>query len=207
MSEKLCRSSWRPRRAFRRKKSPGANRAKANPGIECRGCSTLYVTQHALAESNTPWLNPETRFSRSSSRHDASRALPSTLGYRSRCTGTLTRSHPNRPEPGSIARRSASDAPAFNTSEKPSRGSLRGRSNALHCTNRGRGHALPSRRSDGKSRRSDRRSVPKCLNPVHDMIEAYDRFFGEGAGENFFTGPYLDILPNAMVTLITNRTD
>ena len=42
-------------------------------------------------------------------------------------------------------------------------------------------------------------AVPKCLKPVRAMIDAYDRYFGEGTGEDFFMGPYLDVLPNAIV--------
>ena len=42
-------------------------------------------------------------------------------------------------------------------------------------------------------------SVPKCLDPVRAMIAAYDRYFGDGAGEDFFGGPYLDVLPDAVV--------
>ena len=30
------------------------------------------------------------------------------------------------------------------------------------------------------------------------MIDGYDRYFGEGAGEAFFMGPYLDVLPSAV---------
>ena len=45
-------------------------------------------------------------------------------------------------------------------------------------------------------------SMPKCLAPVHAMIDAYDRNFGEGAGEEFFMGPYLDVLPDAVLTRI-----
>jgi hypothetical protein len=30
------------------------------------------------------------------------------------------------------------------------------------------------------------------------MIDAHDRFFGEGSGETFFMGPYLDALPAAV---------
>ena len=41
-------------------------------------------------------------------------------------------------------------------------------------------------------------SIPTCVRPVQAMIEGYDRYFGEGAGEAFFMGPYLDVLP-AMV--------
>jgi hypothetical protein len=42
-------------------------------------------------------------------------------------------------------------------------------------------------------------SVPSCLTPVHAMIDAYDRYYGEGSGEAFFMGPYLDVLPTAVV--------
>jgi hypothetical protein len=41
-------------------------------------------------------------------------------------------------------------------------------------------------------------SVPSCLVPLRAMIEAYDQLFGEGAGEQFFVGPYLDGLPAAV---------
>ena len=30
------------------------------------------------------------------------------------------------------------------------------------------------------------------------LIEAHDRLFGEGTGEAFFMGPYLEILPKAV---------
>jgi hypothetical protein len=33
---------------------------------------------------------------------------------------------------------------------------------------------------------------------VRMMIEAYDRYFGDGEGEIFFMGPYLDLLPGAV---------
>jgi hypothetical protein len=42
-------------------------------------------------------------------------------------------------------------------------------------------------------------SVPSCVEPLHAMIEAYDRYYGEGAGEAFFMGPYLDVLPKAVM--------
>jgi hypothetical protein len=42
-------------------------------------------------------------------------------------------------------------------------------------------------------------AVPKCLGPIRAMIAAYDHYFGEGAGEEFFMGPYLDVLPNVLV--------
>jgi len=42
-------------------------------------------------------------------------------------------------------------------------------------------------------------AVPKCLAPVHALISAYDHYFGEGSGEEFFMGPYLDALPNVLM--------
>ena len=41
-------------------------------------------------------------------------------------------------------------------------------------------------------------SIPSCLTTVRAMIEAYDRYYGEGKGEAFFMGPYLDALPEAV---------
>src|SRR6266436_5018764 len=38
-------------------------------------------------------------------------------------------------------------------------------------------------------------SMPICLRPVRAMIDGYDRYFGQGTGEAFFMGPYLDALP------------
>lgn len=45
-------------------------------------------------------------------------------------------------------------------------------------------------------------SMPRCLDPVRAMIAAYDRYFGEGAGEDFFVGAYLDVLPDAVVHMM-----
>ena len=41
-------------------------------------------------------------------------------------------------------------------------------------------------------------SMPSCVGPVRAMIDAYDRYFGDGTGEEFFMGPYLDVLPTAI---------
>jgi hypothetical protein len=38
-------------------------------------------------------------------------------------------------------------------------------------------------------------SMPSCLKPVRAMIDGYDQYYGEGSGESFFMGPYLDALP------------
>jgi len=45
-------------------------------------------------------------------------------------------------------------------------------------------------------------AVPKCLTAVRAMIDAHDRYFGEGSGEAFFMGAYLDALPNAVIKAI-----
>ena len=41
-------------------------------------------------------------------------------------------------------------------------------------------------------------SMSSCLAPVRAMIDAYDRYYGEGSGEAFFMGSYLDALPQAV---------
>lgn len=41
-------------------------------------------------------------------------------------------------------------------------------------------------------------SMSSCVGPVRAMIDAYDQLFGEGSGEAFFMGPYLDVLPTAV---------
>ncbi len=40
--------------------------------------------------------------------------------------------------------------------------------------------------------------MPTCVAPVRAMIDAYDAYYGEGSGEAFFMGPYLDVLPKAV---------
>ena len=45
-------------------------------------------------------------------------------------------------------------------------------------------------------------AVPTCLRPLRAMIDAHDRYFGEGSGEEFFMGVYLDALPNAVMKAI-----
>jgi len=45
-------------------------------------------------------------------------------------------------------------------------------------------------------------SVPSCVDAVRAMMDAYDRLFGEGAGETFFMGPYLDAFPDAIDKLV-----
>ena len=40
--------------------------------------------------------------------------------------------------------------------------------------------------------------MPTCGALVRAMIDAHDRYFGNGTGEAFFMGPYLDVLPTAV---------
>ncbi len=42
-------------------------------------------------------------------------------------------------------------------------------------------------------------SIRSCRTPVRAMIDGYDRYYGEGAGEAFFMGPYLDVLPTVVL--------
>jgi hypothetical protein len=41
-------------------------------------------------------------------------------------------------------------------------------------------------------------SVPSCVDAMRALIDAHDRLFGDGAGETYFMGPYLDALPSAV---------
>ena len=47
-------------------------------------------------------------------------------------------------------------------------------------------------------------SVPYCVDALRSMIDAYDRLYGEGTGETFFMGPYLEGLPEAVTTRVKN---
>jgi hypothetical protein len=42
-------------------------------------------------------------------------------------------------------------------------------------------------------------SMSSCVRPLRVMMEAHDRMYGQGSGEAFLLGPYLDILPTAVV--------
>jgi hypothetical protein len=42
-------------------------------------------------------------------------------------------------------------------------------------------------------------SMPSCVTSVRAMIDGYDQYYGEGSGEAFFMGPYLDALPKFVV--------
>ena len=38
-------------------------------------------------------------------------------------------------------------------------------------------------------------SMPSCVDAMRAMIDTHDRLYGEGSGETFFNGPFLDMLP------------
>ena len=42
-------------------------------------------------------------------------------------------------------------------------------------------------------------SISACQRPVRAMINGHDRMYGNGSGEAFLLGPYLDVLPAAVV--------
>lgn len=42
-------------------------------------------------------------------------------------------------------------------------------------------------------------SITACRAPVRAMIQLHDRLYGNGSGEAFLLGPYLDVLPAAVI--------
>ena len=50
-------------------------------------------------------------------------------------------------------------------------------------------------------------SIGQCADAVNAMIDGHDRLFGEGSGEEFFDGPYLEGLPLTVNRLIQNVGD
>ena len=50
-------------------------------------------------------------------------------------------------------------------------------------------------------------AMPSCLTSVRAMIDSHDRYFGEGSGEEFFMGVYLDSLPSAVIKAIQKDAD
>lgn len=49
-------------------------------------------------------------------------------------------------------------------------------------------------------------SIAACRRPVRAMINAHDRMYGYGSGEAFLLGPYLDVLPAAVVQHVRVKT-
>jgi hypothetical protein len=48
-------------------------------------------------------------------------------------------------------------------------------------------------------------SFTSCVAPVRALIDAHDRMFGQGTGEQFFMGPYLDELPSVVSLYVSRR--
>lgn len=48
-------------------------------------------------------------------------------------------------------------------------------------------------------------SIAACARPVRAMIDAHDRMYGDGSGEAFLLGPYLDVLPSTVVKQVKVR--
>ena len=42
-------------------------------------------------------------------------------------------------------------------------------------------------------------SMPSCVDVMRAMIDAHDQLYGEGSGETFFNGPFLDMLPATVI--------
>jgi hypothetical protein len=49
-------------------------------------------------------------------------------------------------------------------------------------------------------------SFKSCVEPVRALINAHDRYYGTGTGEQFFMGPYLDALPAAVSGFIADTS-
>jgi hypothetical protein len=49
-------------------------------------------------------------------------------------------------------------------------------------------------------------SIASCGRTVRAMINAHDRMYGDGSGEAFLLGPYLDVLPSAVVKQVKIKT-
>ena len=50
------------------------------------------------------------------------------------------------------------------------------------------------------------RSLRGCARPLRAMIAMHDRLYGEGSGEAFLLGPYLDVLPSAVVRQVQTKS-
>jgi hypothetical protein len=48
-------------------------------------------------------------------------------------------------------------------------------------------------------------SIAACGRVVRTMMDAHDRMYGYGSGEAFLLGPYLDVLPSAVVKQVKAR--
>ena len=50
-------------------------------------------------------------------------------------------------------------------------------------------------------------SFKYCGNPMRALIDAHDRYYGAGTGEQFFMGPYLDALPAAVTSIVHGKSE
>lgn len=48
-------------------------------------------------------------------------------------------------------------------------------------------------------------SIVACGSVVRAMIDTHDQMYGAGSGEAFLLGPYLDVLPAAVVTQVRTK--
>jgi hypothetical protein len=48
-------------------------------------------------------------------------------------------------------------------------------------------------------------SLRGCARPLRALIDTYDRMYGPGSGEAFLLGPFLDVLPSAVVHQVKAR--
>jgi hypothetical protein len=48
-------------------------------------------------------------------------------------------------------------------------------------------------------------SISACGRLVREMIDTHDQMYGAGSGEAFLLGPYLDVLPAAVVTQVRTK--
>lgn len=49
-------------------------------------------------------------------------------------------------------------------------------------------------------------SIAACGRAVRAMMDVHDRMYGAGSGEAFLLGPYLDVLPAAVIRQVRVRT-
>ena len=49
-------------------------------------------------------------------------------------------------------------------------------------------------------------SIAACGRVVRAMMDAHDRLYGVGSGEAFLLGPYLDVLPSAVVRQVRMKS-
>ena len=48
-------------------------------------------------------------------------------------------------------------------------------------------------------------SIAACRGPLRAMIRVHDHLYGNGSGEAFLLGPYLDVLPAAVIRQVKVR--